>query len=92
MTCMTCAYSREDPERYDQLLCIVDGSPSAVDPSETCESYKCTGTDQLIDSLLQSLMEALDAHHHPHVTAIVTPSSAELVEGFRSVINNNLRD
>jgi hypothetical protein len=75
----------------DTIDVVVDGKlvPNCKVTVRTCEEGE---RNRRLDNLLSDLMERLDEEFNPHTTAIVTPASAEIVQGVRSVINENLRD
>lgn len=47
------------------------------------------GKDDELKEAAKPLIKYLNENHHPHVTAIVSPTGVEILEGVRSVQNIN---
>lgn len=52
------------------------------------------GNEKLFEELARPLIKYLCENYHPHVTIIITPTSAELLEGLKSIgnVDDYIRD
>lgn len=82
------ALTAEDLGLLQDLLARVDDFRTdlglhALQRSVTVVDHACSGSAALnLEAAARPLMRFMCERYHPHVTAVVTPTSAELLEGL----------
>jgi hypothetical protein len=72
------AYEQYDVFARGQLLLLIDKIKNIVEDDLIEESDD-------FEKVVRPVLKYLCENHHPHVTVIITPTSAELVEGVKAI-------